>query len=168
MSSFISRPSFVLRDDTRLHMGVGIAFLVIGVAMLIFRPVVWILWGGLFLCGGTAIWRARRNRVLVEIGPNGIWAGQEFITDWAQFVRARITTETIHEYRSNSKTYQILEIDHAHESGGVYRRRLNVSDAPHYNEEKLMEAIAHFQGSGEVQVVPGQGKDTWVTIKINR
>lgn len=162
MPSYISRPSFVLHDDTLLHRGVAYTFGIVGLLMLCWKPQVFILWGGLILMAVAAFWRAKKNQVLVEVSPNGIWAGQEFITDWAGFVRARITTETVHRYRNNTQVYTILEIDHQHEQGGVYRRRINISDAPLFDEATLMEAIAHFGGSAEVRSVPGQVRTRWI------
>ncbi|TCJ11997.1 hypothetical protein EPD60_15685 [Flaviaesturariibacter flavus] len=162
MANFLSRPSFVLSDDTRLHRGAGYAFGAVGILMAFWKFEVWILWGGLMAAGATALWRAKRARVLVEIGPNGIWAGKEYITDWAGFVRARITTETVRQRKGNTMVYLILEVDHFHEGGGVFRRRLNISDAPRFNEPQLMEAIAHFQGSAVIKVVPGRGREIWL------
>ncbi|RYY40379.1 MAG: hypothetical protein EOO08_04400 [Chitinophagaceae bacterium] len=155
MAQFISRPSFVLHDDVRLHRSAGYLFVTVGLLILCWRPFIWILWGGLIAAGATALWRAKRNSVLVEIGPNGIWRGAEFITDWNGFVSARITTERDQDYRRRSIVHQILEIDHQHMDGSVFRRKLNISDAPDFNTTALLEAIDYFQSTG-VGFVPQQ------------
>ncbi|GAB4092225.1 hypothetical protein [Flaviaesturariibacter terrae] len=142
-SRYISQPSVLVRESVLFNYFSGVLLLGFGLLCLYDHPRAWYLWLALLVGGGGSLFRAVRNPVLLDIGPSGIYWYDEFITDWNDFVRARINTEEV-QRRRGVYLQQVLLIDHRHADGNVYRRRIVLPDSRNLDDKAIIAAIAKF------------------------
>ncbi|RYY94131.1 MAG: hypothetical protein EOO11_18500 [Chitinophagaceae bacterium] len=146
MNSAFDQAPLVIRDSPGFNRTVGIALLVFGMVVVLASPENWIVGLALLVGGAGLLARGLRNRIVLEIGPRGIFQMGKLVTDWAHFERAQIKSEE-YESRRTEYIHQVLLVDYRHpENGNIYQRKIILDETRNQSDKEIIETIRVFSG----------------------
>lgn len=136
--------AFVVREMVWLNFLVAFIFLMLLLLLVVrsngdIRFLKWEI--GLLLPVIMFLSRGIKNQASITISRKGIFHYGKMVTTWENFARAYVTDEMrTGSYQDNF----ILNVEHYHDNGDLYKRRIKLTNTQNKSEEEIVEVIYRF------------------------